>query len=136
MATTFSDGDRVKIKKREQTAADVKSGLYYNHFGDLRGTILKTFATEASILVDRETLPDSVRERHEQSEQNERQKYLDRLSEDARSKASAREKNFALHYSVLVGLADLEADTTPRATSGDLDNNEAAFLAQRGGTKK
>ena len=135
MATTFSDGDRVKIKKREQTAADIKSGLYYNHFGGLRGTILKTFTTEASILVDRDTLPASVRERHEESEKNERQKYLDRLSEDARSKASAREKNFALHYSVLVGLADLETDTAPRATSDDLEANEAAFLAQRNGKK-
>lgn len=135
MATTFSEGDHVKIRSREQTAADIKSGLYFNHYAGMRGTILKRYDNEASVLVDRTTLPASVLERHEQTEQNERQKYLDRLSEDARGKASAREKNFSLQYPVLVAVTDLEADNAPRATQSDLDANETAFLAERGKKK-
>jgi hypothetical protein len=144
----FKEGDRVAIVAREHTAADVKSGLYYPHYANLHGTILKVYANEASVLVDRDILPAEILKRHEESEKAERQRYLDRLSEDARGKAGQREKNFSLNYSVLVAVSDLKpykgaaptrsdasGDTTApakRVTETELDAAEAAFLAQRG----
>src|SRR5436305_1814868 len=100
----FNEGDRVKIIARDQTPADIKSGLYYSHFANLRGTILKVYGEEASVLVDRDTLPNEVRRRHEETETSERKRYLDRLSEDAKSKLGQKEKEFNLSYAVLVSV--------------------------------
>lgn len=112
MATTatIKQGDRVIIAAREQTAADAKSGLYYPHFANLAGRVLKLYGEEASVLVDRDTMPAEVRARHEEGETAERQKYLDRLSETARSGLSDKEKNFTLNYAVLVAVKDLRPD--------------------------
>jgi len=107
---TLKQGDRVIITAREQTAADAKSGLYYPHFADMRGRILKVYGEEASVLVDNESLPTEVRVRHEEGEAAERQKYLDRLSETAKSSLGDKEKNFKLRYAVLVGVKDLSPD--------------------------
>jgi hypothetical protein len=114
---TIKQGDRVIISAREQTAADVKSGLYYPHFANLAGRVLKLYGEEASVLVDRDTMPAEVRARHEEGETAERQKYLDRLSETARSGLSDKEKNFTLNYAVLVAVRDLRPDDgkTPKA---------------------
>lgn len=107
---TLKQGDKVIIAAREQTVADAKSGLYYPHFADLRGRILKVYGEEASVLVDTDSLPTEVRVRHEEGEAAERRKYLDRLSETAKNSLSDKEKNFALNYAVLVGVKDLRAD--------------------------
>jgi hypothetical protein len=147
MATSIKVGDNVKIAAREQTPADVKSGLYYPHYANLRGTILKLYGEEASVLVDRETLPDAVRARHDEGEAAMRQRYLDGLSEEARNRMNAREKGFSLNYAVLVSLADVSLDKVgaaaakkaadeaeaKRISSNDLDAAESAFLAQRKG---
>ena len=140
----FKENDRVTIIAREQTAADIKSGMYFPHYAHLTGSILKVYGEEASVLADRDTLPKEVLKRHEESEKNERQKYLDRLSEEARRGAAEREKGFALNYAVLVSLNDLkpapkatatkeiaEAEEARRATARDLDKAEEAFLKTR-----
>jgi hypothetical protein len=131
----FNIGDRVRIVARAQTAADQKSGLYYPHFADLRGTILKTYGEEASVLVDRDALPDGIKQRHDDNEKSEHQRYLDRLSEEARNRLSPKEKEFNLQYAVLVSAADLKADDgtppTKRVSGTDLDAAEEAFLQQR-----
>ena len=107
----FKEGDRVLVVARDSTAADTKSGLYYPHFANLRGRILKVYGEEASVLVDRESLPGDVRLRHEQVESAERTKYLDRLSEEARNRLSQKERDFGLTYAVLVSQNDLRPDT-------------------------
>lgn len=129
MATTFQIGDSVAIIARDTTAADTKSGLYYPHFQNLRGSVLKVYGEEASIVVDRDSLPEAIRTRHEENETAERKKYADRLSESARSGLSDKEKNFPLQYTVLVSVKDLQA--AKRASSQDLDSAEATFLAER-----
>lgn len=135
MATTrFKEGDTVSVVARTQTAADVKSGLYYPHFANLTGTILKVYGEEASVLVDRDTLPEGIRKRHEQNEKAERTKYLDRLSDEARNRLSEKEKQFSLQYAVLVSLGDLkESKAAPekRVTTSDLDAAEEEFLKNR-----
>lgn len=103
----LKEGDEVIVAAREQSAADIKSGLYYPHYAGLFGTILKLYGEEASVTVDRDSLPSEIRLRHEEGEKAMRQKYLDNLSEEARGRQGDREKNFALNYAVLVSLADL-----------------------------
>ncbi|MEI6431394.1 MAG: hypothetical protein WCP07_04350 [bacterium] len=139
MPVKYKQGDRVTVIARDQTAADIKSGMYYPHYAHLTGTVLKVYGEEASVLVDRETLPRDILKRHEESESSERKKYLDRLSEEARRGAAEREKNFALNYAILTSINDLKAAaTTPadksaadearRATARDLDAAEEAYL--------
>jgi len=131
---TFKQGDNVVIATREQTSADVKSGLYYGHFAGLHGTILKVYGEEASVLVDRETLPAPILKRHEGNEKAERGRYLDRLSEVARNSLGEKEKNFALHYAVLVSVKDLspvKAGKKPAAKPAA----DAAASAEEGGKR-
>lgn len=132
--TRFKEGDAVMIVARDASAADTKSGLYYTHFANMRGRILKAYGEEASILVDRDSLPGNVRLRHEESETAERTKYLDRMSEDAKSRMSQREKEFSLNYAVLVSMKDLRPDTgtpaTPPAPPTEAGRVEAKAIAQ------
>jgi hypothetical protein len=107
-APSFKNGDHVQVAARDQVAADIKSGLYYRHYANLHGTILKLYGEEASVLVDRESLPAEVRERHEAGEKAMRKKWLDGLSEEGRNRLSAREKDFGLNYAILVSLNDLK----------------------------
>lgn len=143
--STFKVGDSVRIIARDQTAADVKSQLYYPHMANLRGKVLKVFGEEASVNVDRTTLPAEIRSRHEGNEKAMRQRYLDGLSDEVRNRMSAKEKHFMLNYTILVSLKDLREDDTPvdtadsggaaepaaRVSENDLDAKEAAFLAER-----
>jgi hypothetical protein len=133
---TIHEGDRVSIVARPHTASDIKSQLYYPHYANLHGTVLKVYGEEVSVLIDRDSLPVAVLARHEETETTERRRYLDRLSEEARGRASDREKNFRLHYAVLVSVNDLRPDTGAtdsgkRATESDLTAAEEAFLAER-----
>ena len=106
----YNEGDAVQIAARDAVSADAKSGLYYAHYANLKGTILKLYGEEASVLVDRETLPTEVRVRHDEGEAAMRQKWLDGLSEEGRNRLTAREKAFTLNYAVLVSLNDLMPD--------------------------
>ena len=133
----FKEGDAVAVATREQVAADIKSQLYYPHFAGVRGSILKLYGEEASVLVERETLPTEIRTRHVENERASRQRWLDGLSEEGRNRLSAKEKNFSLNYTILVGLKDLvaapasEVDNGKRLTDGDLTAAEEAFLKER-----
>jgi hypothetical protein len=73
-----------------------------------------------------------------------RQRWLDGLSEEGRNRLSARDKQFALKYAVLVGLKDVsvigpeEGDAgnpgtgeIKRATTGDLTAAEEAYMNRR-----
>lgn len=102
-------GDRVRIATRAQTADDVKSGLYYAHYGGLTGAIQKVYENrEVAVEVELESLPREIRKRHDTVRDQMKTKWLDGLSEEGRSKLTEREKDFRLRYIVLVGAADLE----------------------------
>jgi len=137
-------GDPIRIAAREQEPADIKSQLYYPHYANLRGTVLKLYGEEASVLVDLDSLPTDVRKRHAENENAMRTRWLDGLSEEGRNRLSARDKQFALKYAVLVSLKDLHpapadavagAGEIKRATTGDLTAAEEAFLKQQSGGK-
>jgi ribosomal protein L21E len=111
MATTFKEGDRVQIVDREATADDVKSGLFYNHFRGLTGTVQKVYATkEVAVEIEAESLAEAVAQRHLDVQEQMKSRWLDGLSEEGRNRLTDREKDFRLRYTLLVALQDI---TTP-----------------------
>jgi hypothetical protein len=127
----INSGDRVRVATREQTSADIKSGLYYPHYGGLSGTILKVYNDEASVLVDREALSPELLKRHEENEKSMKTKWLDGLSDEARNRLTGAEKKFALNYAILVSVEDLTPGEAKRITPEELAAKEEAFLASR-----
>jgi ribosomal protein L21E len=106
---SIKEGDRVRIKTREATPDDLKSGLYYPHFAGLTGTVYKIYnKEEVTVEIETESLPRDVRLRHEKIRDQMKTKWLDGLSEEGRSKLTDREKDFQLRYMVLTGLNELE----------------------------
>jgi hypothetical protein len=146
MATMLREGDRVKIAEREQNGEDAKSGLYYGFFRGLTGTVQKLYATsEVAVQVDIESLTEPIAKRHLEVQEQMKTKWLDGLSDEARGRLSDAEKDFRLHYSILVAPTDLapagpralpearDGATAPRKTQEDLDAAEAAELERRRG---
>ncbi|MCW3095315.1 MAG: hypothetical protein JWL77_933 [Chthonomonadaceae bacterium] len=138
MATALKEGERVEIVDREATADDVKSGLFYNFFRGLTGTVQKVYATdEISIEIEQESLPDAVANRHIDVQEAMKAKWLDGLSEEGRNRLTDKERDFKLHYTLLVHAKDLKAPAAAaipvgtRATSADLAAAEQAYLESR-----
>src|SRR5690349_2960153 len=106
---TFKEGDRVRVVSREQTEEDNKSGIYYNHYAGLTGTVQKVYSkTEVTLDIELESLSREVRKRHDEVRDQMKTKWLDSLSEEGRGKLTEREKDFILRYVILVKMDDLE----------------------------
>ena len=138
MATTFSEGDRVEIVDREANADDVKSGLFYNHFRKLTGSVQKVYSTqEIAVEIEQESLAEAVAARHIEVQETMKAKWLDGLSEEAKNRLTEKERDFKLRYTLLVHAKDLQAPSAPaippgtRATSADLAAAEQAYLESR-----
>lgn len=147
----IKEGDRVRITAREPTPEDEKSATYFAHFGNLTGTVQKVYnKQEVAVEVDLESLPTDVRKRHEEIRGQMKTRWLDGLSEEARSRLTEREKDFNLRYVVLVGMSDLtkiasagrapkpsaergEAVAPPRKTLAELEAAEEEELRRRSG---
>ena len=124
MAKAFKEGDRVQIVDREVTSEDTKSGLFYNHFRGLTGTVLKVYANgEVSLEVEVESLAETAAMRHNDVEAQMKTKWLDGLSEEGRNRLSEKERDFRLRYTVLVAMSDLTAPgkrtAAPRAPAAE-----------------
>jgi ribosomal protein L21E len=133
--TAFKEGDRVQIADRDATADDAKTGLFYNHFRGLTGTVQKIYGEEAAIEIETQSLTETVASRHEDVREQMKTKWLDGLSEDAKSRLTDAEKDFQLRYTVLVAIKDLgkpsNAPLPPRKTSADLEAAEDAEIQKR-----
>ena len=106
---TFKEDDRVRIVSREQTEDDQKTGIYYNHYAGLTGTVQKVYSkSEVTVDIELESLTREIRKRHDEVRDQMKTKWLDGLSEEGRSKLTEREKDFTLRYVVLVKMDDLE----------------------------
>ena len=110
----FKEGDYVAIVAREVTAADEKSGLYYQHFSGLAGTVDRIYGSEVCISVDPECLPEDILKRHTDIQESIRRKWLNGLSGEARHRLTAEERQFNLAYTILIHSDDL----TKSAKSG------------------
>ena len=138
MATALKEGERVEIVDREANADDVKSGMFYNFFRGLTGTVQKVYATdEIAVEIEQESLPDAVANRHTDVQENMKSRWLDGLSEEGRNRLTDKERDFRLRYTLLVHAKDLKAPSAPaipvgtRATSADLAAAEQAYLESR-----
>jgi hypothetical protein len=110
MSKPLAEGDKVRVKDRDQVAADIKSQLFYEHYRNLTGTLAKLYSDgTASVYVDSDALAKDIAQRHSQSSDSLRQKWLEGLSEEARNKLSTADKNFTLRYTILIAASDLEA---------------------------
>ncbi len=131
----WKEGDRVQISDREATADDTKTGLFYNHFRGLTGTVQKLYGEEVAIEIEEQSMLDTVATRHEDVQEQMRTKWLDTLSEDAKSRLTDNEKNFRLRYTVLVAVKDLQKPTAtalaPRKTLAEIEAAEQAELEKR-----
>lgn len=104
----FKEGDRVQIVAREQTNDDIKSRSYYPYMRGLRGTIYRLYNDgRAAVQVDLETLPEAVLTRHTQVQERMKNRWLEGLSEEARSRLTPEEREFHLNYVLLVHTDDL-----------------------------
>lgn len=114
----FTNGDRVKIISRETTSADSKSGLYYDYFRNLTGTVEHVYEdNSASISIDFDSLPEDVQLRHLETTEAVRQRWLKGLSGEQRDRMSDKEKAVSLKYNILVSLSDLEPGPKAKASS-------------------
>jgi hypothetical protein len=107
----FKEGEYVAIVEREVTAADVKSGLYYQHFARLAGTVDCIYDSEVCISVDPESLPEDILKRHTDIQESIRRKWLNGLSGEARHRLTPEERQFNLAYTILVHSDDLSKST-------------------------
>jgi hypothetical protein len=134
-------GDRVRLVTREQSAKDVRENTYFPHMAGLEGTVTKVYSPEeVCVVIDRETLPENNAGRHAEIETHLQERWLDSISQEARSKLSDEEKQFHLNYSLLVSETDLEpikgkkaskSEKDERPRPADLDRSEEEFLKQR-----
>jgi hypothetical protein len=139
-------GDRVRVVEREQTLKDAKEQTYFPHFGGLVGSVVKVYEPdEVCVEVERESLPSSNTKRHLEIEKHLKDRLMENLSQDARSRLSEEEKRFHLSYTLLVASGDLEPFTgtpAPKAASAppaaderphekDLEEKEEEFLRLR-----
>ncbi len=108
----WKEGDRAQIVDRAATAADTKSQLFYNHYRNLTGTVLKLYGSgetmQVALDIDLETLPEEIAIRHHETR--------DRMGENLpgatrRPSASNLEPPFRLRYVVLIGLADIKRNS-------------------------
>ena len=105
----FKTGDGVRIKTRELTADDSKTGLYYPFFGGLEGVVDCVY-DDGSICVnvDIETLGEEARKRHLAMQEAERKRWLEGLSGEARARLSEEQRRLKISYKLLVSKNDLD----------------------------
>ena len=117
--TRWKEGDRAQIVDRVATAADTKSQLYYNHYRNLTGTVLKLYGSgetvQAAIDVDLEALPEEIAMRHRET----RDRMGENLPGATRRPAAGTppEAPFRLRYVVLVNLPDIKRHSIARLTA-------------------
>jgi hypothetical protein len=110
----LKEGDAVRIVDRIPTTADLRTGLYYNHYRNLSGRVFKLYGSgekqEAAIEVAIESLPEDIAIRHQELTDRMRAS----LTGDARRAAGpGGENEFRLRYIVLVAVVDLVRHTIP-----------------------
>ena len=101
--------DRVRVADRDASAADAKSGLFYDYFRNLTGSIERVYEDKSVCVdVDIDTLPEDVLRRHKEVETAARDKWLHGLSQEQRSRLTEADKQFAMRYKIVVAAADVE----------------------------
>ena len=122
-------GDRVRIKERETTEADVTSMSYFPHYAGLVGEVARVYDSgEAAVTIDSSSLDASIIGMHQKVEERVKAKFLAGLSEEGRKRLSPEERELRLNYVVLVKTSDLEPVKVERGarTSSRVEAKTAA----------
>lgn len=107
----FKEGDRVQIVSREQTNSDMKERAYYPYMGGLKGTVYRLYSDgRAAVQIDLDCLPEVVRTRHAEAQERMKNRWIESLSEEARSRLTPEEREFHLNYVLLVRVEDLQPE--------------------------
>ena len=110
----LKEGDSVRLCSRPTTPQDVKSGLYFNHYSHLTGTVFKIYGTgetaQAAIDIDIASLPEEVAKRHQET----RDSMLRSMNGERSRNSSTSDADFRLRYVILVGMSDLARQTVSR----------------------
>ncbi len=147
---SLKPGDRVTIVQRECTAEDAKTGLYYEYFAGLTGSVDRTYPDgSVCVIVDLESLPTSIRDRHLKVQKQERDRWLHGLSDEVRNRLTGEQKQLKMSYNILASSADLtplaeekaakpakaaepvvedDVPTPHRLTEAELEAQEEQFL--------
>ncbi|MGC8833246.1 MAG: hypothetical protein ACP5R4_04255 [Armatimonadota bacterium] len=135
MSTEYKPGTRVKIVDRNPTPADAKSRLYFSHFRNLTGTVQRVFADgrEIQVIIDPESLPEEILQRHRAAEEAMRKRVEEAVSEEARERMGESAARVNLRYSVLVSPEDLQLLESP--PSGGKRRSASAKTAPEGTEK-
>ncbi|MCS6829571.1 MAG: hypothetical protein RMM08_02800 [Armatimonadota bacterium] len=107
----FKEGERVQIVTRTQTSNDIKERVYYPYMGGLRGAIYRLYSDgRAAVQVDLDSLPETVLTRHTEAQERMKNRWIESLSEEARSRLTPEEREFHLNYVLLVRVEDLQPE--------------------------
>jgi ribosomal protein L21E len=102
-------GDRVKIVDREMNLSDIKSGMFYDYFRNLTGTVQNIYDDKTvCVQVEQDSLPNSIKDRHQDVQESVTKRWLANVSQEQRDKMKEAEKSLTLAYNILVNSADLE----------------------------
>ena len=109
MAVKWKEGDRVRVVLRKVTGSDRSSGRYFAHMAGLTGEVTNVYSPdEVAVKVDLESLPRIQGDVHAEAVRRMRTKFLEQLSEEAKSKLTREELAFSAHYMLLCREDDLE----------------------------
>ena len=101
-------GDMVQVLDREPTQADVKSGLFYNHFRNLTGTVERIYEdSTVCVNVDIASLSREIQDGHSEIASEMRDKWINSLSQEARSRLTEKDKQFRLSYKIIIADSDV-----------------------------
>lgn len=107
MSLRLKEGESVRVNSRTVTPQDLKTGLYFNHYANLTGTVFKIYgsgdAAQAAIDVDIESLPIEVAQRHQET----RDSMLRTITGERGRNTADAETDFRLRYVILVAANDL-----------------------------
>jgi hypothetical protein len=105
----FSVGQQIRLADHDPvTGPDAKPVPFYEFYRNLAGTVAKVFEDgTVSVTVDRNSLPKELRTRHEDCEKRDRDKWLDKLSDEERNRLTAAQKSFSYRYTLLVSATDI-----------------------------
>jgi ribosomal protein L21E len=107
--STWKDGDKVRIVRREVTADDRKGNRYFEHMAGLTGTVTNVYSRDSvAVMINKETLSKVAASVHEEATRRMREKFMNNASEEAKAKLTPEELKFAAHYMLLVHGEDLE----------------------------
>ncbi len=111
----LKSGEYVRILDAEPGSPDPKNLVYYSFYKGLAGNVVKAYDDgTVAVSIDRSTLPEPIRVRHEQSEQAQGSRWLNSLSEEERNRLSDRERQFSLRYTLLI----MDKQLVPEKQSG------------------